>query len=202
MIFDPPALASTMFESGRLWAPVLLAGLLASAAAWDLRTGSIPNLLTYPAMAAGLAGHWICGGLAGDAAGQIGLAGAAGGLLAGGLPMAAAFLAGGLGGGDVKLMAAVGALGGWRLALAAMFYSFLAAAILGIAILLWRRRLWQTLQRIGWFFIVALGRAHPPDPARPDSPKLPFGTAIGLGTAAALVESFLRGGESLSLLGV
>ena len=47
------------------WAMVVLAALVLSAAAVDLRSGKVPNWLTYPAMAAGLIGHTLTGRLSG-----------------------------------------------------------------------------------------------------------------------------------------
>ena len=67
----------------------------------DVREGRIPNRVTFPAMAAGLAAHTLAGGWTGlgDAAPA--------GLIAGAVCLLF-YWAGGMGAGDVKLMTAVG----------------------------------------------------------------------------------------------
>ncbi len=83
------------------WGVVILACLLA--AAWDLRSRRIPNLLTFPLLATGLVWATWIGGLAG-------LAEACGACLLLGLPYVILFFFAGGGAGDAKLM---GALGTW-----------------------------------------------------------------------------------------
>lgn len=102
-----------------LWFEAFFAGSLALCGTADVRRRVVPNALTLPLLAVGLAraahtGAWdeALFGLA--AAAALGLGG---------------WLAGGLSGGDAKLMMAVGAWLGPRPALAA----FALAALLGIA---------------------------------------------------------------------
>jgi prepilin peptidase CpaA len=73
-----------------------------AAAACDLRTRRIPNLLTFGAAATGLVFHLISAGFAGLAHGTAGW-------FVGALVFALPFALRGLGGGDVKLLAALGA---------------------------------------------------------------------------------------------
>jgi prepilin peptidase CpaA len=73
----------------------ILTAMLVVAAAYDLRSHRIPNLLTYPAMLIGL-------GLASVSAGLSGLLNHTLGLLAAGVPMFFLFAGGSLGGGDVN----------------------------------------------------------------------------------------------------
>ena len=94
-----------------LYARIALVLLGILAAAWDLKTRTIPNWLTLAAAVAGLALSPL-GALKG-----IALA------LALQLPF---FLWGKIGGGDVKLMAAAGALAGWK----NLIILFLASSIL------------------------------------------------------------------------
>ena len=176
------------------WAFVVLAAVLVAASITDVRRGIIPRQLTYPAVAAGLIGHTFFGGLAGgDMPMQLGLAGAALGLATGFLPMLALYFTGGIGGGDVKLMAAIGALTGWRFTLSAMFMGFAVAVVMALVILLRRRMTRQVIKRILQWFWIVLSFGKPYDPAVEDSPKLPFGLALCLGSAVALVEVLVQG---------
>ncbi len=49
-----------------LWAHAVLAVTLVIAAATDVRSGKIYNVVTYPAIAIGLVGHTVLGGLMGE----------------------------------------------------------------------------------------------------------------------------------------
>lgn len=165
--------------------------VLAVAVVTDLRSGKIYNWLTYSAIVVGLAGHTYVGGLFGDRF-DIGLAGSLAGLAVGFLPMLLVALAGGINGGDVKLMGAVGALAGWQFAASTLLYSVLAAAVLAVIVMLRRGVFRRTFQRVGLFVWQALSLHRPNDPASADSPKVPFGLAICLGAAGAIVERVLQ----------
>ena len=174
------------------WYLGVLAIVAVTAAVTDLRRGIISNWLTYPAIAVGLIGHTLVGGVGGFD-GRMGLVGAAAGLAAGFLPMLAAWLAGGIGGGDAKLMAAFGALAGWRFAISIMFYGLAVGALMALVVMLRRRILAQTLGRILRFAWLLLASAKPADPATASSAKVPFGLALCIGAVLALVEVALRG---------
>ena len=176
------------------WAGLILVALLIAAAATDLKYGKIYNVVTYPAVAVGLIGHTLCGGLTGDDARWMGLTGALAGLAAGFLPLLAAWKAGGIGGGDAKVMAAIGALMGWRFALATLFYGLIVAAIMAFAVMIRRRIVWATLKRLGRFLYLVLTPTKPAAPVTQDSPKIAFGLALCFGAAAAVVEAMIRGG--------
>jgi len=176
-----------------MWAYGLLGVLLLVAAVTDARSGKIGNWLTYPAVAVALIGHTLAGGLTGGDAGRIGLVGSLGGMAVGFLPLLAGWLAGGVGGGDAKLMAAVGALAGWRFALAALFYGFAVAAVMALVVMVRRRILRRTLLRIGRFLLLLLGPLRPGDPATRESPKIPLGVALCIGSGLALLEVIFRG---------
>jgi len=187
------------------WAFAALGVVLVIAAVVDVRTARIPNWLTYTAAVVGMIGHTLLGGLGGLGGldGAMGLSGAAAGLAVGFLPLGAAWLAGGIGGGDAKLMAAVGALGGWRLAVMALFYGLLAAAVMAIFVALRHRIFKRTFARVLRFLFLLTTPTRPADPATPDSPKVPFGVALCLGGAAALIEAIFRGPlASKFLLGI
>lgn len=183
------------------WAYGVLVAVLVAAAVADVRTGKIHNFITYPAIAIGLIGHTLVGGLAGEP-GRIGLVGALAGFAVGFGPLLAAFLAGGIGGGDVKLMGAVGALAGCRFALSAMFFGFLAAGVMALIVMIGKRVLKRTLLRVGRFFLLALTPGGAADPAAPDSPKVPFGLALCIGSFAALIEALLGKPGAVKWLGI
>lgn len=176
-----------------VWAYCVLAVVLIAASVTDIRTGKIYNVVTYPAAAVGLIGHWLVSGPGFADQAPMGLAGAAVGLAVGSLPLLAAWMAGGIGGGDAKLMGAVGALAGWRFALAAMFYGFAVAATMAVVVMLKRRIVRKTLARVLGFLYLTLTPAGPADPAGGDSPKIAFGLALCIGAAAVLVDVALSG---------
>jgi len=177
----------------------ILAAVLVAAAYTDVRRGKVYNVVTYPAVAAGLIGHGVFGGLTGTESGM-GLYDSLAGLAAGFGPMLVMWLAGGIGGGDAKLMGAVGALAGWRFALAAMFYGFAVAALMALVVLLRRRILRRTLARIGRFLYLALTPGKGADPAGADSPKIAFGLALSAGAGLAMVEAVVRGPAATKLI--
>jgi len=182
---------------------VVLAILLVGASVYDVRRGVIPKHLTYPALAVGLIGHTLLGGLTGAPEPmQLGLAGSLAGFAVGFGLMLAVYLTGGVGGGDVKLMGAVGALTGWRFTLEALFFGLLVALFMALVILLRRRIARRTLGRVFRWLWMALAGGRPGDPASEDSPKLPFGLALSVGAAAALVEALIRGAQAGKLVGV
>jgi prepilin peptidase CpaA len=99
---------------------LLLSAILVVAAVQDLRFQKIPNLLTYPTMAIGLACHGMTSGLDG-------LLFSAGGLALGIGIFILPYFMGGMGAGDAKLMGAAGAV----LGLKGVFIAFLLTAIVG-----------------------------------------------------------------------
>ncbi len=183
----------------KYWFLAFMGVVLLVAAIVDVRKGKIYNWITYPAIAVGLIGHTLFGGLGGSET-QLGLAGSLAGLAVGFGLMFVAWLAGGIGGGDVKLMAAVGALGGWRFALAAMFYGFAVAALMALVVMLHQRILRKTLGRVFRFVFLLAVRAKPGDPAGEDSPKVAFGVALCIGAALAVGEVLWRGVAASKLL--
>ncbi len=169
----------------------LLVPILAVAAWADVRTGKVPNRLTYPAVLAGLA-VWSVGGLVtgGLGGGWTGLLWSLGGFSAGFFPFLILSMMGGLGGGDVKLMAAVGALSAdWRVVLATSVYALLLAFLMALVLMVRHRLVLRTLTRI---MQAALLSAHRLTPTLPgDSPKIPFALAVALGGAVAGAEGML-----------
>jgi prepilin peptidase CpaA len=164
-----------------------LLAMVAAAAVIDLKAGTVPNWLTYPSVVLGLA-VW------GIVAGWPGFGSSAAGLAVGFVPLFVFYRMGaGLGGGDVKLMGAVGALRGWPFILAAMFYSFIVAAVVGVALMIWRGQTRATLRRIGRTLkSVALPGVAVVSPSSPESIQVPFAACVCLGTAWALIESAMK----------
>jgi prepilin peptidase CpaA len=172
----------------------VLAGVLIAAAISDLRQGKVFNWLTYPAILVGLA----LGAAQGAATGQMREV-VVSHVLGFGFGFGVLFIAyllGGMGGGDVKLMAAVGALVGWPKALDAVFYSFLAAAAIGVIVMIWRGEVRTVLRRL-WLAvrILPLPTARMEEAVPTSTRLVPFGFAACLGTLWFLVED--RTGVSL-----
>ncbi len=181
------------------WAYVALAAVLAISAVTDVRNGKIYNVVTYPAILLGIVGHGIVGWLWPDEH-AIGLSGALLGFAVGFGGLGLAWLAGVIGGGDAKLMGAVGALAGWRFGLSSMFYGFIVAAVMAMIVMLRYRILGRTAKRIGRFLFLALMPGPGGKLETDQSPKIPFGLALCIGSALALIEVILRGPASAKLL--
>ncbi|SFE42511.1 prepilin peptidase CpaA [Paenibacillus catalpae] len=107
---------------------VAAALLLLAALYTDLKSMTIPNLLTVPF----LAGGWLYALFAG---GGHGLVLAIGGAAAGFVPLLILHLAKGIGAGDVKLFAALGAWVGAMAVLQLMMYAILYAGLVGLVLL-------------------------------------------------------------------
>jgi prepilin peptidase CpaA len=169
----------------------LMAAFLLVAAAADLRSGKIPNRLTYPGIVAGIL-YWGVTGLihGGRHAALDGLRDASLAMLAGFGVMLLIFLAGGMGGGDVKLVALVGA---WSAkvvcVLGTLIYALIAALLFAIVIMVRRGIVKRTLHRLWGAALVAAARVKPDIPA--DSPRVPFGLAVCIGGLIAGSEHLL-----------
>lgn len=174
------------------WALVPLGLMLIAAAVVDVWKGKIPNTLTYPAIVIGLVGHTLLGGVMGDDR-ALGLVGSLAGLATGFVPMLLVWKAGGIGGGDVKMMAAIGALGGWRFTLAALLYGLLVAVVMAMVVMIRKGIVKRTLGRVFRFLAMAFSPARPVDPSSADSPTVPFGLAMCIGAALAVVELVFHG---------
>jgi prepilin peptidase CpaA len=154
------------------------------AASWDLKTGKIPNLLTFPLMLAGLTYHSALTGLSG-------LAFSACGLFVGIGILVIPYLLGGMGAGDAKLMGAVGSIVGSKGVIIAGVLSILLGLIYAIALLIIHsdyarcltRRVGMTIKTLlltGQFVLI---------PPRMDEkrPVLRYAVPIALGTIIYIV---------------
>lgn len=132
----------------------VLVGLVA--AITDLRSGRIPNRLTFTAMFFGVALHLVLGGALGAIESVLGAA------ICGVVPAVVykASQGRGIGGGDIKLFAALGALLGPTQGLEAELSAFVLIGIYALFRLAFVGRLWRTLvgalQITAGFFISSL----------------------------------------------
>ena len=118
------------------------AALASAVAAWaDHRTGYIPNWLTLPAVAVGLAIHGAMGGWHSLTVSAIRL------LISAAVPALLYKVSSGkaIGGGDVKLFAALGALLGASLSIEVQFGAFALLTVFALIRLTFRGALWSVL---------------------------------------------------------
>jgi prepilin peptidase CpaA len=107
---------------------------------WDWRWHRIPNLITYPTMAVGVAYHALTAGWDGLILGLEGL------LLGGGI-LILAYLFKGIGAGDVKALAALGAVWGPRPIFNIFLISALSGGLVSIGLLVVRGQFIETMRR-------------------------------------------------------
>ena len=155
----------------------VLGVILVWAVVTDLRSGTIRNLLTLPAMAGGVL--WT--GFDSEAWWD-GLAGA---LLAIGFFYPFWFFDK-FGGGDAKLMGVVGAFGGLRFAFWAIVFTLAAGAVFSLLVLLLQRRAGATLKRLGFGLLtrtLETGNLT----SLEKSQRYPFALAIAAGTVLTML---------------
>jgi prepilin peptidase CpaA len=143
----------------------------AAGAALDLWRRRIPNWLTLPVLAAGLARSAVAGGWAGLAGGVLGCL-----LMAAPYVLLLAVARGGAG--DAKLMGALGAWLGLRSGAVALVAVAAAGAVMGLAWALGRRQLRPVL---GGSVRATLPEAAEGEALR----RMPYGPAIFAGVCAA-----------------
>lgn len=144
------------------------------AAAWDVRTGRIPNVITLPAICLGLALNMYDSGWPG-------LWAALAGTLVGLLTLAIPFALGGIGAGDVKLMAVVGALNGGPFAFKTFLLGAIAGGIMALAVIAWKGR----LKRLVWGMALSALPGGPFGAFPRLGMRFPYGVAILTGTVSA-----------------
>ncbi len=156
-----------------------LAMVLAAVAGYtDWRQRRIPNWLTVSAAIAGLAVNGITGGWGGLKSSLLGL-----GL---GLLLLLPFvLLRSLGAGDWKLAGALGAFVGPAALADVLVGSIFVAGIMALVLVIYKRRLMQTLRNIGRM-LGSMMRLHMPGPEvsldNPESLKIPYGVALAFTT--------------------
>jgi prepilin peptidase CpaA len=157
----------------------LLLIVLTVSALSDALHGKIYNLVTYPATIVGVVLNAAGVGGVGGQASLIGWA-------VGFLPFLGLFALGLMNGGDVKLLGAIGALKGYPFILHAIFLSFLVAAFLALATLVWRGRVFATVRHvIGVLMNSPVSEQAADNP--PEKAVVPFGIAAWVGTGWALL---------------
>ena len=160
--------------------PVYVAALCIAvvAAACDLRSRRIPNLLTFGAALAALAYHAVTGG-------PWALASSAGGWFVGAIIFLIPFALRGLGGGDLKLLAALGAWIGPQDALWLALYTGVAGGVMAVIVALYYGYLRRALRNV-WLLLCHLrvaGLQAMPDLTLDGSsaPKLAYALPILMG---------------------
>jgi prepilin peptidase CpaA len=144
----------------------------------DVRSGRIPNRLTYTALLAALLLRTALVGLSGLKSGAIGM------LVAGGLFLLL-YILGAMGGGDMKLMAAVGAWVGSAQVMRLILAAALAGGVLAIGRIIFRNMMGQTLRNIMQLIYYRLTSGLQPHPElnvqSSGSQRVPYGVAIAVG---------------------
>src|SRR5215831_3436133 len=149
--------------------------LLAAVAGWtDFRTRRIPNWLTVSGFVAGVAIHVFLEGWGGLKTSLLGtLVGL--GLL---LPFV---LLRSLGAGDWKLAGALGAFTGPGLLMNLLIGSIFVAGLMAVALVIYKRRVMQTLRNIGHILVSLVTFRLPGSRVsldNPDALKVPYGVAL------------------------
>jgi prepilin peptidase CpaA len=163
------------------WIISVLTLAVAISAGWlDWRSRRIPNWLTVPALAAGIAANALVSGWPGAKAALEG-AGLALGLL---LPFV---LVRGLGAGDWKLMGALGAFLGPSGLVVVLLGTLFIAGIMAVAEMVRSRRVLETLSNL-WVLLLTImtfgirGQRRNLTLDNPELMALPFGVAAALST--------------------
>ena len=155
----------------------MLPALLAAAAGWtDWRYRRIPNWLTVPGLVLGVAVNSLIWGWPGAKASLLGATL--------GLALLLPFvMVRSLGAGDWKLVGALGAFLGPQHLIAVLFGAILVAGVMAVAMVIFHKRVGQTLHNVGRmlaaFFTLHLpGRELSLD--NPEALKVPFGIAVAI----------------------
>lgn len=162
-----------IIKEGSLILPALFAAL---AGFTDWRTRRIPNWLTVPGLALGIAVNSLLRGWAG----------AKDSLLGAGLGLALLLpfvLVRSLGAGDWKLVGALGGFLGPGHLLTVLFSTILIAGAMALILVIWKRRFVRTVRNLG-HMLAAFFTFHLPGPElsldSSESLKIPFGVAVAI----------------------
>jgi len=176
--FSPKITAGNMIK---IW---VLAAVFSLIAGWtDWRSRRIPNWLTVAGLVIGIIANSVVFGWPGCKSALLGA-----GL---GLLLLLPFVAiRSLGAGDWKLVGALGAFLGPRRLLLVLLGTFLVNGIMAVGVIIWKRRIGQTLRNLASMAGSLLtfrmpGREVSLD--NPDSLKIPFGVGVAITVAACAV---------------
>jgi len=165
--------------------------ILAAVAGWtDWRSRRIPNWLTVPGLLVGIAANAVAGGWGGL---KTSLLGAGLGLL---VLLPFVFIRS-LGAGDWKLAGALGAFLGWRALADVLMGSVFVAGIMALGLVIYKRRMKETLRNIGRLLASMFTLRMPGDEVSLDNPrslKIPYGVALALTTLLYGVWNWKMGG--------
>lgn len=147
--------------------------MLGTAFVTDIKSMKIPNWITISGLVTGVLAHLLQNGWSG---GWFALQGAAAGF---GL-MLLMFWCGAVGGGDVKLFAGIGAWTGTLLTLQILFYSVMAAGLIGLVVLLFRREMFSRFRALfaRVFSALMLRSTDPLRVAAKSQLRIPFMLAV------------------------
>ncbi len=157
-----------------LWILPALLGVIAGYT--DYRWRRIPNWLTVPGCLLGIALNSVAHGWAGA---KYSLLGVGLGLLI----LLPFVLVRSLGAGDWKLIGAFGAFLGPHNLITLLFVTILIAGVMALILVIWKKRVGQTLRNIG-SMLAAMMTLHLPSKQvsldNPESSKIPFGIAAAI----------------------
>lgn len=166
---------------------ILLSCILIIAATIDIRVRKIPNLLTFPAMIAGLLYHSVTNN-------WHGLVFSAEGLVLGLGLFLIPYMMGGMGAGDAKLMGAIGAIIGPKGVLMAALFTAVAGGIYALVVLLFNLQYFKGFIERNAIMLKAFAytRHLIPIPANKSEkkPRLCYGVAIAIGTFSYILMDF------------
>ncbi len=168
---------------------VLLAALVVTAAAYDIRFRRIPNWLVVLGLACGFGANAAAGGWGGLKLAAGGFALAFGGYLV-------LHLLHAMGAGDVKLMGAVGSLVGAGNWISVFIFTAIVGGVLALILVIFRGRLRRTLWNV-FYILGELMRFRAPYMRREDldvksqkAVTLPHGVSIAAGSLAFLAAQW------------
>ena len=154
---------------------ILLLALALIGGGWDIATRRIPNWLTFPSMAAGLAWNFYANGWRG-------LGGSAAGLALGAGILLPFFLMGGTGAGDVKMLAGVGAITGWWGLLRIFIYFGIFGGLVAVAVAITAGRFGAVIKNTGHLAsLLTKARWKEAEQVESAAPPLPYGAVIAVG---------------------
>jgi prepilin peptidase CpaA len=154
----------------------------------DWRSRRIPNWLTVPALAVGIALGAALGGWAGA---KSSLLGAGLGLLV----LLPFVLIRSLGAGDWKLVGALGSYLGPNRLITVLFAALIVAGVMALILVIWKGRFRQTVRNMGRL-LAAFGSLHLPGEDLtlddPKAAKVPFGVAVAIAVVLYTVGEFWK----------